>query len=136
MVVKLLQGKHNELIDSSSQYKIFTENKLKNNKYWLYINLTFIILVFTPLILIYRLIIKKEDFFRFKEKFCFLQEIKKRQNYMVRVLCWRIAKYSSIIEIYEKDKRLTNSRASNTLSSSKIVSNLRFKKLCINYLSI
>ena len=42
----------------------------------LYRILTIIIFVFTPLILIYRLIKKKESLIRFKEKFCFSSKIR------------------------------------------------------------
>ena len=98
----------------------------------LYRILTFIILVFTPLILIYRLIIKKEDFFRFKEKFCFSTKNKKKGK-----IIWfhgaSVGELQSIvplIEIYEKDQKIKQILiTSNTLSSSKIVSNFKFKKV-------
>ena len=41
------------------------------------INLIFLI---SPLILLIRLVKKKEDIFRFKEKFCFFSSYKKKAN--------------------------------------------------------
>ena len=47
------------------------------NIYRFLINIVFI---FSPIIIIFRLIKKKEDIFRFKEKFCFFSKKKKKKR--------------------------------------------------------
>ena len=92
--------------------------------------LNFIFLL-SPLIIIYRLLKKKEDIKRFKEKFCFFS---KKKNY--RNLIWfhgaSVGEIKSIIPIIEKlerDKKVKKILiTSNTLSSSKIISQYKFKK--------
>jgi 3-deoxy-D-manno-octulosonic-acid transferase len=56
------------------------------------INLIFLI---SPLILLVRLIKKKEDIIRFKEKFCFFSSYKKKgKSYLVSWgKCWGDSKY-------------------------------------------
>ena len=63
--------------------------------YRILINFIFLL---TPIILIIRLIKKKESITRFKEKFCFFSEKKgKRQTFMVSwCKCWRNTKCGSI----------------------------------------
>ena len=98
----------------------------------LYRILTIIIFFFTPLILIYRLIKKKENFIRFKEKFCFSSKIRAKGK-----LIWfhgaSVGELQSIIpllEIYNKEKKIKQILVtSNTLSSSKIIQKLKLKKV-------
>ena len=96
--------------------------------YRLLINL---ILIFSPLIILIRLIKGKEHPKRFIEKFCFFS--KKRVN---GELVWfhgasvgEILSVIPLIEKLEKNQKISQILiTSNTLSSSKIISNLKLKK--------
>ena len=96
--------------------------------YRLLINLVF---VFSPIILIIRLFKKKEDPYRFKEKFCIFSKMRKKGK-----LIWfhgasvgEIQSALPIIEKFEKDRGISQILiTSNTLSSSKIITKLRLKK--------
>ena len=91
-----------------------------------------ILLIFSPFIIIYRIIKNKEDKFRFKEKFCFFS---KKKNY--GKLIWfhgsSVGEIMSILPIIQKfEKRKSINKiliTSSTLSSSKILDNFRFKKV-------
>ena len=106
------------------------------NIYRILINLIFFI---SPIIIIFRLINKKEDLSRFKEKFCFFS--KKRY---VGKLIWihgaSVGEFQSIvplIEKYEKKKNITQILiTSNTLSSSKVISKYKFKKVIHQFFPI
>ncbi len=90
-----------------------------------------IIFFFSPLILIIRLIKKKEDARRFKEKIGFFSKKKKTGN-----LIWfhgasvgEIQSVIPLIEIFEKNKKISQILVtSNTVSSSKIFEKYKFKK--------
>ena len=94
--------------------------------------LTVLTLILSPIILIYRLIKNKEHPKRFKEKFCFFSNFRKKGK-----LIWfhgaSVGELQSIIPIIEKlDKNKKISQiliTSNTLSSSKIISTYKFKKV-------
>ncbi len=96
--------------------------------YRLLINL---VIIFSPIILIIRLIKKKEDLTRFKEKFCFFSEKRKNGN-----LIWfhgaSIGEIKSIVPLLEKlerEKKINQILVtSSTLSSSKIFKKFKFKK--------
>ncbi len=104
--------------------------------YRILINLIFVL---SPLIILVRLIKKKEVLSRFKEKFCFFS--KKRGN---GNLIWfhgaSVGEIKSIIPILEKLEK--NSKVnkilitSNTLSSSKIVQKFKFKKVIHQFFPI
>ena len=90
-----------------------------------------IIFVISPIIIIVRLLKKKEHIFRFKEKFCIFSSNRKKGK-----LIWfhgasagEIESILPIIEILEKKKEINQILiTSKTLSSSKINSKLKLKK--------
>ncbi len=104
--------------------------------YRILINLIFIL---SPLIILIRLIKKKEDLKRFKEKFCFFS--KKRGN---GNLIWfhgaSVGEIKSIVPILDKLEK--NSKinkvliTTNTLSSSKIIQKFKFKKVVHQFFPI
>ena len=90
-----------------------------------------IILLFSPVIIIYRILKNKEDKFRVKEKLCFPSEKRSRGK-----LVWfhgsSVGEIMSIIPIikkYDKDRTINKILiTSSTLSSSKILKKIKFKK--------
>ena len=99
--------------------------------FFIYQFLLSIILCFSPIIIIVRIFKNKEDKFRFKEKFCFFS--KKRGN---GKLIWfhgssvgEILSVIPVIKKYDNDKSISKILiTSSTLSSSKILEKIKFKK--------
>ncbi len=104
--------------------------------YRILINLIFI---FSPIIIIFRLLKKKESILRFKEKYCFFSKGKKNGK-----LIWfhgaSVGELQSIVPLLEKleqDKKIKQILVtSNTLSSSKIIQKYKFKKLIHQFFPI
>jgi len=96
--------------------------------YRLLINL---IVIFSPLIVIIRLIKKKEHFIRFKEKFAFFSKKRTRGN-----LVWfhgaSVGELMSVIPLIEKLEKKRDIKqilvTTSTLSSAKIFNRFKFKK--------
>ena len=99
--------------------------------FFIYQLLISIILLFSPIIIFYRILKNKEDKFRVKEKFCFFS--KKRG---VGKLVWfhgsSVGEIMSIIPIimkYDNDKSINKILVtSSTLSSANILNKIKFKK--------
>ena len=90
-----------------------------------------IIFLLSPIILTFRLIKKKEDLKRFKEKFCLFTKKRGKGN-----LIWfhgasigEILSIIPIIKFYEKKRFIDQILVtSSTLSSSKVLKKYNFKK--------
>ena len=99
--------------------------------FFIYQFLLSIILFFSPFIIIFRILKNKEDKYRFKEKFCFIS--KKRGT---GKLIWfhgssvgEILSAIPVIKKYDNDKSINRILiTSSTLSSSKILEKIKFKK--------
>ena len=99
--------------------------------FFIYQILLSIILCFSPIIVIIRIIKNKDDKFRFKEKFCLFS--KKRGS---GKLIWfhgssvgEILSVVPVIKKYENDKSISKILiTSSTLSSSKVLEKIKFKK--------
>ncbi len=104
--------------------------------YRLLINIVFIL---SPLIIFFRLIKKKEDFKRFKEKLCFFSAERKKGK-----LIWfhgaSVGEIQSIVPLLEKLEKKKSIKqillTSNTLSSSKIIKTFKFKKVTHQFFPI
>ena len=104
--------------------------------YRIFINL---ILLFSPFIILVRLIKKKEDFKRYREKFGFFTKNRSKGK-----LIWfhgaSVGEFQSIVpllEKLEKSKKISQILiTSNTLSSSKIISKIKLKKITHQFFPI
>ena len=91
-----------------------------------------IIFIFSPLIILIRLLKKKEDLKRFKEKLGFFSKNKSKGK-----LIWfhgaSVGEFQSVVPLLEKFEKSKNISqiliTSNTLSSSKIISKIKLKKV-------
>ena len=98
-----------------------------------------LILIFSPLIILLRLFKKKEDFFRFKEKLSFSSKNRTKGK-----LIWfhgaSVGEFQSVVPLLEKFEKSKNISqiliTSNTLSSSKIISKIKLKKVTHQFFPI
>ena len=97
------------------------------------------VLILSPIILIIRLLKKKEDFSRFREKFCFFSE-KRKSGKIVWFHGASVGELQSVVpilEILEKNKKINQILVtSNTLSSAKIIQKLKLKKVTHQFFPI
>jgi 3-deoxy-D-manno-octulosonic-acid transferase len=104
--------------------------------YRIFINL---ILILSPLIILVRLLKKKEDLVRFKEKLGFFTKNRSKGK-----LIWfhgaSVGEFQSIVpllEKLEKSKKISQILiTSNTLSSSKVISKIKLKKISHQFFPI
>ena len=107
--------------------------------FFLYQILILILLILSPIIIIYRILKKKEDTKRFKEKFCIPSKKRKAGN-----LIWfhgsSVGEFLSIIPLIhelEKNKHINQILiTSSTLSSAEIFKNYKFKKVIHQFFPI
>ena len=107
--------------------------------FFIYRVLTNLILFFSPFIIILRLFKKKEDIIRFKEKFCFFtkKRLKGKLIWFHGASVGEILSIIPLVEKLEKKKEISQILiTSNTLSSSKILSNLKSKKIVHQFFPI
>ncbi len=90
-----------------------------------------IIIIFSPFIIFYRILKKKESPKRFLEKFSFQQK-KRRPGKLIWFHCSSVGEFLSIIPILEKLEKEGDIKSilisTSTLSSSKIFNKFKFKK--------
>ena len=99
--------------------------------FFLYQIIVTVILLFSPIILIFRLIKKKEDKIRFKEKLSIATKKKSKGN-----LIWfhgasvgELLSIIPLIKYYENKKYISQILiTSSTVSSSKVLEKFKFKK--------
>ena len=99
--------------------------------FFIYKILTNLILFFSPIIICFRLIKKKEDPIRFKEKFGFYtkKKVKGKLIWFHGASVGELLSIIPLIEKLEKNKEIKQILVtSNTLSSSKVLLNLKLKK--------
>ena len=104
--------------------------------YRILINIT---LIFSPIIIFLRLLKKKEDPKRFKEKFCFFSQ-KRKKGKVIWFHGASVGEIQSIVpllEKFERNKKINQILiTSNTLSSSKIISKIKLKKITHQFFPI
>jgi 3-deoxy-D-manno-octulosonic-acid transferase len=90
-----------------------------------------LILIFSPLVILVRLFKKKEDFTRFKEKFCFFSRKRKNGN-LIWIHVASIGELMSIIPLIYEIENINKIKqilvTSTTVSSSYIFQKFKFKK--------
>ena len=93
--------------------------------------ISFLFLLISPLIIVYRILVNKEDNKRFLERYG-INSVKRKKGKVIWFHCSSVGELLSIVPVLEKFEKnsLINQilLTSTTLSSSKIVKKLNFKK--------
>ncbi len=90
-----------------------------------------LVLIISPFIIVFRLIKKKENFYRFKEKFTFFskKKFKKKLVWFHGASVGELLSVIPLIEKLEKNKNIDQILVTtSTVSSSKVFGNFKFKK--------
>ena len=97
----------------------------------IYSFLVYIVIILSPLIIIYRIFKKKENPVRFFEKFSFNKR-KRRQGKLIWFHCSSVGEFLSIVPLVTELEKIKSIKqiliTTSTLSSSKIFEKFRFKK--------
>ncbi len=97
----------------------------------IYSFLVYVIIILSPLIVVYRIFKKKENPKRFLEKFS-LNKKKRRQGKLVWFHCSSVGEFLSVVPLIHKFEKIKKIKqilvTTSTLSSSKIFEKFRFKK--------
>ncbi len=98
-----------------------------------------IILILSPFIIFFRILRKKEDLFRFKEKLCLFTK-KRSKGKLIWFHGASVGEFQSIVPLLEKYEKSNDISqiliTSNTLSSSKIISKIKLKKIIHQFFPI
>ena len=93
--------------------------------------LVYIVIILSPLIIIYRIIKKKENPERFLEKFS-INKKKRKKGKLIWFHCSSVGEFLSIVPLIQKFEKIKSIKqilvTTSTLSSSKIFGKFRFKK--------
>ena len=97
----------------------------------IYSFLLYIVIILSPLIIIYRILKKKEDPKRVFEKFS-INKKKRKQGKLIWFHCSSVGEFLSIVPLVQELEKTKNIKqilvTTSTLSSSKIFEKFRFKK--------
>lgn len=107
--------------------------------FFIYQILITILIILSPIIIFFRILKKKEDIFRFREKFCFFsrKRIKGKLIWFHGSSVGEIMSIIPLIRKYEKNKTIDQILiTSSTLSSSRILKKYNFKKVVHQFFPI
>ena len=107
--------------------------------FFIYQILITILIILSPIIIFFRILKKKEDVLRFREKFCFFSK-KRAKGKLIWFHGSSVGELMSIIPVIDKyDKKKTVDQiliTSSTLSSSRILKKYNFKKVVHQFFPI